>query len=61
VNSQLEKELEEKLNEVQAKLMHANVDRHESEREAKLKETLNNLQKIFPGMLVCMDVRDGKG
>lgn len=31
-------------------LLQAGVDRKESEREAKLKETLGNLQRIFPGV-----------
>jgi structural maintenance of chromosome 1 len=26
------------------------VDRHESEKEAKLKETMSNLQRMFPGV-----------
>lgn len=31
------------------KLLQAGVDQKESEREAKMKETLSNLQRIFPG------------
>ncbi|KAI0028569.1 cohesin complex subunit psm1 [Vararia minispora EC-137] len=48
--AQLEQEVIEKFTEVSNKLMAASLDRHESEREAKLKETLLNLQKIFPGV-----------
>lgn len=47
--SQLEAEINEKLLDVHNKLLQAGVDRKESEREAKLKETLANLQRIFPG------------
>jgi structural maintenance of chromosome 1 len=32
------------------KLLQAGVDKHESEREARLKETLTNLQRMFPGV-----------
>lgn len=31
-------------------LLQAGVDKNESEREARLKETLSNLQRIFPGV-----------
>ncbi|VDB88229.1 unnamed protein product [Peniophora sp. CBMAI 1063] len=47
---QLEQEIGEKLNETAAKLLQAGVDRSESEREAKLRDTLQSLQKIFPGV-----------
>lgn len=46
---QLERELNEKLAECHEKLLQAGVDRKESERDARLKETLSNLQRIFPG------------
>jgi chromosome segregation ATPase len=46
----LETETNEKLQDVYQKLLQAGVDRHESEREVKLKETLKNLQSIFPGV-----------
>ena len=46
---QLEKEANEKLHEVHQKLMQAGVDRSESEKEAKFKETLSNLQRLFSG------------
>lgn len=32
------------------KLLQASVDQKQSEREAKLKETLQSLQRIFPGV-----------
>lgn len=32
------------------KLLQAGVDQKQSEREAKLKETLQSLQRIFPGV-----------
>ena len=49
VFSKLEAEAGEKLEGVYQQLMQAGVDRNESERETKLKETLTNLQRIFPG------------
>ena len=36
--------------DVHNKLLQAGVDQKESEREAKMKETLSNLQRIFPGV-----------
>ncbi|KAL0960255.1 hypothetical protein HGRIS_011886 [Hohenbuehelia grisea] len=48
--AQLETEANEKLHSVYSQLLQAGVDRNESEREAKLKETLSNLQRIFPGV-----------
>ncbi|KAA1474997.1 hypothetical protein DENSPDRAFT_401153 [Dentipellis sp. KUC8613] len=48
--SRLEAEINEKLQDVHNKLLQAGVDQKESEREAKLKETLSNLQRIFPGV-----------
>lgn len=45
----LEAEAGQKLEGVYQQLMQAGVDRNESEREMKLKETLANLQRIFPG------------
>jgi hypothetical protein len=47
--SRLETETNEKLADVYQRLLQAGVDRTESEREAKLKETLASLQRIFPG------------
>ena len=47
--SRLEAELNGRLLEVHQKLMQAGFDQKETEREAKLKETLANLQRIFPG------------
>jgi len=31
------------------KLLQAGVDKSESQREARLKETLSNLKRVFPG------------
>jgi vacuolar-type H+-ATPase subunit H len=50
---QLEAEANEKLSDVYQKLMQAGVDKTESERDAKLKETLSNLQRVFPGPHLC--------
>ncbi|EMD32195.1 hypothetical protein CERSUDRAFT_118824 [Gelatoporia subvermispora B] len=48
--AQLEAEINEKLLDVHNKLLQAGVDQKESEREVRLKETLANLQRIFPGV-----------
>ncbi|KAH7906967.1 RecF/RecN/SMC [Hygrophoropsis aurantiaca] len=48
--SRLEAETNEKLAEVYQKLLQAGVDKTESDREIKLKETLTSLQRIFPGV-----------
>ncbi|KAJ8594932.1 RecF/RecN/SMC protein [Rhizopogon salebrosus TDB-379] len=48
--SRLETETNEKLADVYQRLLQAGVDRNESQREAKLKETLSSLQRIFPGV-----------
>ena len=48
---QLETEINEKILDVHNKLLQAGVDQKESEREARLKETLASLQRIFPGQL----------
>lgn len=45
----LETEINEKLQDVHNKLLQANVDQRESERDARMKETLATLQRIFPG------------
>ncbi|KAI8982948.1 condensin complex subunit SMC1 [Trametes punicea] len=47
---QLERETNEKLADVYEKLTQAGVDQQESQREVRLKETLVNLQRIFPGV-----------
>ena len=44
-----EAETSERLMEVSQKLLQAGIDRSQSEKEAKLKETLTNLQRMFPG------------
>ncbi|KAJ3507775.1 hypothetical protein NLJ89_g6117 [Agrocybe chaxingu] len=48
--SKLQVEADEKLQTVYQQLLQAGVDRQESEKEAKMKETLANLQRIFPGV-----------
>lgn len=48
--AKLEAELNEKLQDVHNKLLQAGVDQRESERDARLKETLSTLQRIFPGV-----------
>ncbi|RDB26948.1 Structural maintenance of chromosomes protein 1 [Hypsizygus marmoreus] len=48
--SKLEAEADEKLQSVYNQLLQAGVDRNESEREIRLKETLASLQRIFPGV-----------
>ncbi|KAJ7887553.1 hypothetical protein B0H14DRAFT_1235848 [Mycena olivaceomarginata] len=47
---QLETQANEQLQNVFQQLLQAGVDKHESEREMKLKETLANLQRLFPGV-----------
>lgn len=46
---QKETEINERLQETYNKLLQAGADKRESEREIKLKETLINLKRIFPG------------
>lgn len=48
--SQLEAEINERLQDCHQKLLQAGVDQKESERDAKFKETLASLQRIFPGV-----------
>ncbi|EIW78182.1 cohesin complex subunit psm1 [Coniophora puteana RWD-64-598 SS2] len=48
--ARLETEANEKLAEVYQKLLQAGVDRTEGEREARLRETLTGLQRLFPGV-----------
>ncbi|KAJ6560360.1 condensin complex subunit SMC1 [Mycena capillaripes] len=47
---QLEAQANEQLQNIYAQLLQAGVDKHESERETKLKETLASLQRLFPGV-----------
>ena len=44
-------EADEKLQNIYHQLLQAGADKHESDREIKLKETLASLQGIFPGPL----------
>jgi len=50
------------LGEIYQQLLQASVDRQESEKEARLKETLTNLSRIFPGIdlffPVCVSFRE---
>ncbi|RUP47360.1 cohesin complex subunit psm1 [Jimgerdemannia flammicorona] len=48
--TQKEQELNEKLQDTLNKLMQARVDQRESEREQKMKENLDSLKRIFPGV-----------
>ncbi|TFK38253.1 condensin complex subunit SMC1 [Crucibulum laeve] len=48
--AKLEAEANEKLESIYHQLLQAGVDKHESEREVKMKEMLANLQRIFPGV-----------
>ncbi len=50
---QLEAQANEKLRHVYDQMLQAGIDKHESEKEKKLKETLANLQRIFPGSFNC--------
>lgn len=54
LSRRLETEINEKLQDVHNKLLQANVDQRESERDAKMKETLATLQRIFPGQLMVL-------
>ena len=47
--SKLQAECDEKLQAVYHQSLQASVERQESEKEAKMKETLANLQRLFPG------------
>ena len=49
-SSQLEAEINERLQDCHQKLLQAGVDQKESERGAKFKETLASLQRILPGV-----------
>lgn len=48
--SQLEQQANEKLAKIYQDLLQAGVEKSESEREVRLKETISNLQRIFPGV-----------
>jgi structural maintenance of chromosome 1 len=48
--SQREREIDDRLQDVLNRVLQAEVDQRESHRETKLKETLNNLRRIFPGV-----------
>lgn len=52
--SKLTVEADEKLQNIYHQLLQAGADKHESEREAKLKETLASLQGIFPGLSLSL-------
>jgi structural maintenance of chromosome 1 len=44
-----ETEINEKLQDTYHKLLQANVDKRETERESKLKDVLASLKRVFPG------------
>ncbi|WVF72212.1 hypothetical protein IAT40_007024 [Kwoniella sp. CBS 6097] len=48
--SMRETEINERLQETYHKLLQAGVDKRESEREVRLKETLASLKRVFPGV-----------
>ncbi|KAI5889216.1 RecF/RecN/SMC protein [Schizophyllum commune H4-8] len=48
--AQLESVAKEKLENVHASLLQASVDRRESDREIKLRETIENLRRLFPAV-----------
>ncbi|CAK5262899.1 unnamed protein product [Mycena citricolor] len=48
--SQLEAQSNEQLQHIYNQLVQAGVDKHESEKEIKLKETLSSLQRLFTGV-----------
>lgn len=48
--SMRETEINERLQETYNKLLQAGVDKRETEREAKLKETIASLKRVFPGV-----------
>ena len=48
--TQEEGEIQEKLTEVSNRLLQARVDRQESERSKKFRETLSALKRLFPGV-----------
>ncbi|KZT54653.1 condensin complex subunit SMC1 [Calocera cornea HHB12733] len=48
--NQLERELGEKIQDTHDRLLEAGMDQRESEREMRLKETLDELQRLFPGV-----------
>jgi structural maintenance of chromosome 1 len=49
LSSKLQVEADEKLQTIYQQLLQAGVERQESEKESKMKETIANLQRIFPG------------
>lgn len=56
-HSQTQTELNEKLEECLHKLNQARLERQESEKETRLKETVAGFQRSMPGKLVpCADI-----
>ena len=53
---QKETEINERLQDTFNKLLQAGVDKQESQREARLKETLSSLKRVFPGMPLTVNV-----
>jgi len=50
MSSMKETEINERLQDTYNKLLQAGVDKRESEREIKLKEVLQSLKRVFPGV-----------
>ncbi|PPQ75489.1 hypothetical protein CVT24_013353 [Panaeolus cyanescens] len=48
--TKLQTEADEKLQKIYQSLLQAGVDKQESEKEARMKETLANLKRLFPGV-----------
>lgn len=48
--SMKETEVNERLQDTYNKLLQAGVDKRETEREARLKDTLASLKRVFPGV-----------
>lgn len=42
--------LKKRVDEIETKLRELKADKHESERDARLKETVGNLKRLFPGV-----------
>ncbi|CAD6245543.1 unnamed protein product [Miscanthus lutarioriparius] len=42
--------LKQRVDEIETKLRELKADKHESERDARLKETVGNLKRLFPGV-----------
>lgn len=52
-NSQLETETNEKLQNIYTKLLTAGTEAKQSDKEKRLKETIDTLKNIYPGQSCC--------